>query len=67
MANKRKYARMGEKYDGYECTNRKCKWQGKDDEKARKPIDEYITEHVCPKCGNYEFYTLLPLTTNNPK
>lgn len=59
MAAKRKYARMGEKSERNECTNKKCKWQGKDEEKAKKRIDEYMTEDICPKCGNNEFYGLL--------
>lgn len=56
---KRKYARMGEKVVKYECTKRKCKWQGTDDEKARKRLNEYQEEHICPKCGNNEFYGLV--------
>ena len=59
MAAKRKYARMGEKSVKNQCTNKKCKWQGKDEEKSTKRIDEYMTELVCPKCGNNEFYGLL--------
>lgn len=59
MAQKRKYARWGEPSEKYECTKRKCKWQGKDEEKLRKKIDDYLTEHVCHKCGNNEFYRLL--------
>jgi len=59
MPKKRKYARMGETSVKNECTNKKCKWQGTDKEKAKKQIDEYITEDVCPKCGNNNFYTLL--------
>lgn len=50
---------MGEKAVAYECTKQKCKWQGTDEEKGRKRINEYQTEHVCPKCGNAEFYGLL--------
>ena len=56
---KRKYTRMGEKPKGYECTKRSCKWQGLDSDKAFKKRDEDITDHVCPKCGNDEFYGLL--------
>ncbi|WP_396153682.1 hypothetical protein [Flavobacterium sp.] len=56
---KRKYARMGEKENGYECTKRSCKWQGLDSEKALKKRNENQTDHVCPKCGNNEFYGLL--------
>lgn len=59
MTNKRKYARMGETSVRYECTKRKCKWQGTDDEKSRKRLNEYQEEHICPKCGNNEFYGLL--------
>lgn len=56
---KRKYTRMGEKPKAYECINKKCKWIGLDIEKLLKPINEYQKEHVCPKCGNANFYGLL--------
>lgn len=56
---KRKYTRMGESPASYECTKRKCKWQGKDEEKATKFISNIQTELVCPNCGNAEFYGLL--------
>jgi rRNA maturation protein Nop10 len=56
---KRKYARMGEKVVSYQCTNKKCKWIGIDEEKVRKNINNYTVEHVCPNCGNYQFYGLL--------
>jgi hypothetical protein len=59
MANKRKYARRGEFSLKHECTNRKWKWQGSDDEKLRRRLNEYQEEHVCPDCGNTEFYRLL--------
>lgn len=59
MAKKRKYARMGEKYSSSECTNKKCKWQGRDEEKSTKRVDENWIDIICPKCGNNEFYTLL--------
>lgn len=56
---KRKYTKWGEEAKRYECTKKKCKWQGTDDEKGRKRINEYQTDYVCPKCGNNEFYGLL--------
>jgi hypothetical protein len=57
---KRKYARMSDKnITRYECTKKKCKWQGTDDEKARIQIDSVTQEHVCPECMNNEFYGLL--------
>ena len=56
---KRKYARMGEKVEGYQCTNNKCKWQGLSTDKIDMPINSYSSESVCPKCGNNEFYGLL--------
>ena len=56
---KRKYTRMGENAVAYECTKQKCKWQGIDEDKVRKRINEYQEEHVCPNCGNSEFFGLL--------
>lgn len=66
---KRKYARMGEEAVAYECTKRKCKWQGTDEEKEVLPTDDVWSEHVCPKCGNNEFFALLelPKTDENGK
>ena len=57
----RKYARMGEKSDSYECTNRKCKWQGKDEQKVWKRLTKHEGELTCPKCGNSTFYCLLTI------
>lgn len=47
-----------EKSGVYECTNRKCKWQGTHEQKSSK---EYggRTVSICPKCGNEEFYSLI--------
>lgn len=59
MPVKRKYARSGEAYSRYECTKRKCKWQGDDSEKSQKQLNGHMSELVCPKCGNNEFYMLL--------
>ena len=56
---KRKYTVFGEKPVRYECTKQKCKWQGFDKEKGLKKINDYQTAHVCPKCGNDEFYGLI--------
>jgi len=61
MAKKRKYTNFREEPVRFECTKRKCKWQGLDSEKEQKSTDpEYkIYESVCPNCGNNEFYGLL--------
>lgn len=59
---KRKYARYGEKPIAYQCTNRKCKWEGKDEEKNSVELEDKFwasSELVCPKCGNNEFYGLI--------
>ena len=50
---------MGENPVKNECTNKKCKWVGKDSELVTKKINDCISENVCPKCGNNEFYGLL--------
>nr|WP_322625668.1 hypothetical protein [uncultured Flavobacterium sp.] len=65
---KRKYATFSDPEitnPTYECTKRKCKWQGKDNEKIQIQHPEYrsSTTSACPKCGNNEFYRLLE---NNP-
>lgn len=52
-----KYVKVGEDPVAYECTKRKCKWQGTDAQKGRKSVGSW-TEHVCPECGNNEFYGL---------
>jgi hypothetical protein len=57
---RRKYARMNEPVQGYECCNKKCKWQGNDEDKSlTHPDGDGFQKHVCPKCGNDEFYGLL--------
>ncbi|MEG1540135.1 MAG: hypothetical protein RR383_09355, partial [Muribaculaceae bacterium] len=57
---KRKYARFGDEKSGvYECTNRKCKWQGTTDEQKYRKKDDIGYVHICPKCGNDEFYSLI--------
>lgn len=39
------------------CTRtRACKWKGIYPQLALKRIDEVEQEHICPKCGNNEFY-----------
>lgn len=55
----RKYTRSGEKPVRYECTNRKCKWQGFFEEKSEKKDKDGWTVKVCPKCGKDEFYGLI--------
>jgi len=46
----------------YQCSKKKCKWQGKSNEKIELPHPEYSegTTLCCPKCHNNEFYILLP-------
>ena len=53
---KRKYTKWGETPTKYECTKRKCKWQGTDQEKNSKQTDKSYFELVCPSCENNEFY-----------
>jgi hypothetical protein len=53
-----KYVKQGEIPVRYECTKRKCKWQGTYEEKAEKKIEEGYYEKICPNCGNSEFYGL---------
>ena len=59
---KRKYSRMSDKVNitHYECTNKKCKWQGTDEQKASQKDSEGWTNLVCPSCFNVEFFGLLP-------
>ena len=41
----------------WECCKRKCKWIGTDDEKSlRDNNDGFSQTHICPECGNDEFY-----------
>lgn len=46
----------------YQCSKRKCKWIGTDEDKAKVQIDDYLPveceEFRCPKCGNNEFYKM---------
>lgn len=57
---KRKYTRSGEKPQGYQCTNTKCKWQGSENEKIEIVDDEPgWTQLGCPECGKTEFFGLL--------
>ncbi len=60
--SKRKYSKMSDKVEitHYECTNRKCKWQGTNKQKGTQYLDNGFTELICPKCCNNEFYGLLP-------
>lgn len=58
---KRKYAKIFDKnITKYECTKRNCKWQGTYDEKSSKKLENGFSELICPKCGNNEFYGILP-------
>jgi hypothetical protein len=66
MARKRKYTRIGEVSQGSECTNRKCKWQGTDDDKALAiRSGDSFSRLICPKCRNEEFYGLLEFKGDN--
>lgn len=56
---KRKYAKFGETPTKYECTKRKCKWQGTEKEKGTNYLGDGYSESICPKCCNNEFYGLL--------
>lgn len=56
---KRKYTRSGEKPSKFQCTNKKCKWEGTQEEKAIHPLPNGWEEYVCPKCKNNEFYGLI--------
>jgi len=60
----RKYTRMGEHSQGYECCNKKCKWQGTDADKYRRQINDNREVDVCPNCGNDEFYGLIKFNQN---
>jgi len=62
---KRKYVISGETPVAYECTKRKCKWQGTDEEKSSRLVSSIEREYVCPKCGNPEFYGLLEHSSHN--
>ncbi|AXG70452.1 hypothetical protein KORDIASMS9_02692 [Kordia sp. SMS9] len=56
----RKYRRTSDKGQPthFECAKQKCKWMGTYDQKAYKPRGNGFTDHVCPECGNLEFYGL---------
>lgn len=54
---------MNDQAKGYECSNKKCKWTGTDEQKAKRKLDAITSELVCPECGNNSFYGLLELPT----
>ena len=58
---KRKFTKNGEKPVRYQCTNKECKWEGKDEEKLEKRmiIHDNDLHLVCPECGRNEFFGLL--------
>lgn len=58
---KRIFARMGETPTKYRCTKQKCKWEGtlEEQKKVEDKEDNSITNYVCPKCGNNDFYGLI--------
>ena len=60
MAN-RKYARTSDtNITRYECSKKKCKWQGTLDEQSKvRNKDGWGEDYVCPKCGNPEFLGLI--------
>lgn len=61
---KRKYTKRGEEPKAYECTNKKCKWAGTDDQKSQKQNPDGWTDYICPNCGKNEFYGLLEIPNN---
>lgn len=54
---KRIFVKNGETPNKFRCTKQRCKWEGKQEEKATKKDDEW-TVYICPKCGNESFYGL---------
>ncbi|NRT11507.1 hypothetical protein [Flavobacterium sp. 14A] len=56
---KRKYTRMKEQPKGYECCNKKCKWQGQIADQVPVEVVNGFFDHACPKCGKFEFYGLI--------
>lgn len=57
---KKKYATdFRDNIQRFECTQEKCGWVGKGEEKYHKRVNSIETELVCPECGNNEFYGLL--------
>lgn len=55
---KRKYTKIGETPTKFQCTNRKCKWEGTGKEKYKKNDGDWIVS-ICPKCGGEEFYGII--------
>ena len=55
---KRKYAKGNEKPSRYECTNKKCKWVGDEEDKNIK-TDGSWRVYVCPQCGGEKFYGII--------
>jgi NAD-dependent SIR2 family protein deacetylase len=55
---KRKFTRIGETPTKFQCTNKKCKWEGTEDDKAKKKDDGWLVS-VCPDCKNEEFYGIV--------
>ncbi len=53
-----KYTPYGETPIKYECCKKSCKWQGTLEEQATRKTSDNSKEHICPKCGNNEFYGL---------
>lgn len=54
----KKYTNEHSKAKGWECCNKKCKWQGLQGEKEIIQVDGFQKE-VCPKCGEESFYALV--------
>lgn len=57
MSN-RKYVKTFEQPQAYECSNENCSWQGVDQQKHKRYEKDGWATHVCPNCGNDEFYRL---------
>lgn len=54
-----KYTTYGETPVKFECSKKKCKWQGTIEEQATRKTSNISKEYVCPNCGNNEFYGLI--------
>jgi len=58
---KRKFCKSGEKPSKYRCSKQKCKWEGtlEEQKQVKRKDDNSITDYICPKCGNDDFYGLI--------
>lgn len=61
-----KYTNEYSEAKGWECCNKKCKWQGIESEKEEVQ-DGVFTKLVCPKCGEESFYLLREAPEKKPE